>query len=76
MDYRKEALDRAWAAIEQKKGVIQEELGLGSLQLERVSYDQDSFISQIDELPEEAKSPNPDQIQVRVEVEAEYRILK
>jgi hypothetical protein len=30
----------------------------------------------IDELPNEVKSPNPDEIQVRVGVEAEYRILK
>ena len=49
-------------------------MGIPALQLERVLYDKDSFTSRIDELPDEPKSPNPDQVVVQVSVEAVYRI--
>ena len=54
--------------------IIEEQLGVRSLQLESVLYDKDSFTSRIDELPDEPKSPNPDQVLVQVSVEAVYRI--
>ena len=55
-------------------GLIEEQMGIPALQLERVLYDKDSFTSRIDELPDEPKSPNPDQVVVQVSVEAVYRI--
>jgi hypothetical protein len=67
-------LDRAWSAIQRKVEIIEEQLGIPSLRLERVLYDKDSFTSRIEELPDEPKSPSPDQVQVQLSVEAIYRI--
>ena len=70
------ARQMAWDAIQQKLEVIKKQLKIERVQLEKVIYDQDSYISEIEELPDDPKAAQPDDVQVRVGLEAWYRILQ
>ncbi len=64
----------AWDAIQQKLEVIKKQLKIEKVRLEKLTYDQDSYVSEIEELPDDPKAPQPDDVQVRVGIEALYRI--
>ena len=70
------ARQMAWDAIQQKLEVIKKQLKIERVQLEKVIYDRDSYISEIEELPDDPKAAQPDDVQVRVGLEAWYRILQ
>ncbi len=65
----------AWDAIQQKLEVIKKQLKIERVQLEKLIYDQDSYVSEIEELPDDPKASQPDDVQVRVGMEALYRIV-
>jgi len=74
--YYEQAFAKAWLEIQGKLEAIKRRLDIQSVHLERVSYDRDSYISRIEELPDEPKAPQPDQVRVRVGIEAVYRIVR
>ena len=65
----------AWESVQAKLSWLKERLNLAGVQLVRVKFDEDSLVSQIDELPDDPKSPQLDQLNIRVALEAAYRIL-
>jgi hypothetical protein len=71
-----QATDAAWQAIRNRLEVIKKKLGIRDVELENVYFDSDSSLSRIDELPDEPKSSNPGQIEIRVLVDAQYRIVR
>lgn len=74
--YYEQAFTDAWSQIQEKLELTKAQLNVASVRLERISYARDSFVSHIEELAEEPKSPHPDQIKVKVGVEAVYRIVE
>jgi hypothetical protein len=74
--YYQAAIDKAWEAIRHKLEISRRQLGAGELVLERVTIDQDSYISEIEELPPEPKAPDPDELEVRVAVNVAYRVVR
>jgi hypothetical protein len=70
------ARQMAWDAIQQKLEVIKKKLKIDKVQLEKLVYDQDSYVSEIEELPDDPKAAQPNEVQIRVGLEALYRILQ
>ncbi len=71
-----QAVDKAWRQIQSRANAVRMMLNARELELLGVTYDGDSSVSRVDELPDEPKSSNPIQIEVRVTVEAVYRIVR
>ena len=74
--YYDEAYAKAWTIIAQKLEAEKRRLNLSEVRLESIAYDADSYISQIDELPNEPKAPSLDELEVKVGIEAVYRIIR
>lgn len=74
--YYEEAYRKAWALIGQRLEADKRRLNVSEVCLESAAYDADSYISQIEELPDEPKAPSADQLEVKVGVEAVYRIIR
>gem|GEM_PF-6703592 len=71
-----QATEAAWLAIRNRLEVTMKKLGVQNVKLENVYIDNDSSLSRIDELPDEPKSSHPGNIEIRVIVEASYRIVR
>jgi len=71
-----QATEAAWQAVRSRLEVTMKKLGVQKVKLEDVYLDSDSYLSRIDELPDEPKSPNPGYIELRVIVDAYYRIVR
>ncbi len=69
-----QAEDKAWQQIQSRLDSVKRMFSTKELELVEVTYDGDSFVSRVDELPDEPKSSNPVEIEIRVAVEALYRI--
>lgn len=74
--YYDEAFAKAWAAIARRLEADKRKLGKSEVRLESVTYDADSYVSRIEELPDEPKAPSPDQLEIKVRVEAVYRVIR
>jgi hypothetical protein len=74
--YYDQAFADAWAAILEKLQSYKQEMKGSDFRLERVDYDADSYISKIDELPDEPKAPSQNLLDVKVGVEALYRVIQ
>ncbi len=72
----RQAADAAWREIQNRLEAIKKKLGDPRVELVEVSYDGDSFLSLVDELPDEPKSPDPGGVEIRVAIEAHYRIVR
>ena len=70
------ARQMAWDAIQVKLEVIKKQLKIEKVELEKLIYDQDSYVSEVEELPDDPKAGQPDELQIRVGLEALYRILQ
>ena len=51
-------------------------LNVSEVRLQSVTYDTDSYVSRIEELPDEPKAPSPDELEVKIEVEAVYEVIR
>ncbi|HYK89612.1 MAG TPA: hypothetical protein VE398_12625 [Acidobacteriota bacterium] len=71
-----QAMDAAWQKIQSRLEAIKKMLNIRDVELVELTYDGDSSVSLVDELPDEPKSSSPDHIEVRVTVEACYRIVR
>jgi hypothetical protein len=74
--YFHEALENAWQEIRRNLETTRKIMGVREFVLETVSCSRDPYISDIDELPKEPKAARPDQLEVRVLVEAAYRVVR
>ena len=74
-EYYSQAFAKAWAAIDEKLQSYRQEMKISELRLENVLYDTDSYISRIDELPDEPKAPSTDLLEVKVGIEALYTVI-
>lgn len=74
--YYQEAYEKAWTLIGQKLEAHKRRLNISEVRLESAAYDADSYISQIEELPDEPKAPSPDQLEVKVRIEAFYQVIR
>lgn len=74
--YYNQAYTKAWTAINEKLESNRRMLNVSEVRLESVAYDADSYISQIEELPDDPKAPSPEELEVKVGVEAVYRIIR
>lgn len=72
----RQAADAAWREIQKRLEVIKKKLGDPKVELVEARYDGDSFLSLVDELPDEPKSPDPGRVEIRVAIEAHYRIVR
>ncbi len=74
--YYDEAYAKAWAAITQRLEASRRKLNISTVRLENLTYDADSYISQIEELPNEPKAPSADELEVKVRIDAIYRVIR
>lgn len=74
--YYEEAYTKAWTLIGQRLEADKRRLQITEVYLESVALDADSYISRIEELPDEPKAPSPDQLEVKVGIDAVYRIIR
>jgi hypothetical protein len=74
--YYRAALGKAWEAIKLKLEIIKRQLNVSEVRLESVKYNTDSYISRIEELPDEPKAPSPDQLEVKLEMEVVYTVIQ
>ena len=74
--YYDQAFAKAWSAILEKLQSYKQEMKGSDFCLERVDYDADSYVSKIEELPDEPKAPSQDLLDVRIGVEALYRVIQ
>ncbi len=75
-EYYEAAYAKAWTGIGLKLEAEKRRLNVSEVRLESVAYDSDSYISQIEELPDEPKAPSPDQLEVKVSIGVVYRIIR
>ena len=75
-NYYQKAFEIAWREIQGKLESAKENLGIHSTRLEQLHYDRSSFVSRIEELPDEPKAPYRNQVRVRVSVGAVFRIIR
>ena len=74
--YYKKAFEKAWIEIQGKLESVKKSLDIKAVRLERLRYDRDSYISRIEELPDESKASHRDQVRVRVGINVIYRIIR
>lgn len=74
--YFQAALESAWGQIQRSLETTGKNMGAREFVLEKVSCSRDTYISDIDELPNEPKAPSPDQLEIRIGVEAVYRVVR
>ncbi len=74
--YYDQAYAKAWAAITARLEAAKHELNISQVRLEDITYDADSYISQIEELPNEPKAPSADELEVKVRIDAVYRVIR
>ena len=74
--YYNEAYAKAWSAIAQQLEAARRKLNISEVRLESLSYDADSYISQIEELPGEPKAPSADELEIKVRIDAVYRVIR
>ena len=75
-EYYDRAFAKAWAAIDEKVQAYKRDMKISEVRLETVSYDADSHVSRIDELPEDPKAPAADLLEVKVSVEVLYIVVQ
>ena len=74
--YYDAAYAKAWTAITRRVEVARRKLNVSEVRLENLTYDSDSYISQIEELPDEPKAPSADELEVKVRIDAVYRVIR
>jgi len=74
--YYQQATEKAWRSIQERLEIEKRKLQVSDVLLESVTFDRDSYISQIEELPDEPKAPTPDQLEVKIGIEAVYRVIR
>ncbi len=65
--YYDQAFANAWSAILEKLQTHKQQIKGSDFRLERIDYDADSYISRIDELPDEPKAPSADLLEVKID---------
>ncbi len=74
--YYKAARDKAWESIQDNLSIIKQQLNLSEVYLEGLTCNEDSYLSRVEELPDEPKNSQLDQLQIKVEMIATYRIIE
>ena len=74
--YYEKAFEKAWINIQGKLESVKKNLGIELVKLERIHYDRDSYVSQIEELPDESKAAYRNLVRVRVGVDAVFRVIR
>ncbi len=74
--YRDKAVQQAWNEIQNQLVLAERKFGFSSFELQSIRYQGDTFLSRVEELPDDPIAPLIHELVVTVGIDAYYRIGK